>query len=73
MSDYRSQAQTAGRRVTLNALKDERYALNMRLLLAMQDHNQEAQEEITAQIAAVQAEIQQIEERLPAQKVPRPV
>lgn len=57
MSDYRSKATTASRGVTLNSLKDQLYSLNMRLLLAMQHHNEEAQEDIRAQMAAVQAEI----------------
>lgn len=57
MSDYRSKNTAASRGVTLNSLKDQLYSLNMRLLLAMQHHNEEAQEDIRAQMAAVQAEI----------------
>ena len=57
MGDYRSEAPPAGRIVTLNSLKDELYSLNMRLLLAMQHHNEEEQEDIEAQMAAVQKEI----------------
>ena len=57
MSGYHSEAQPKARVVTLNSLKDELYSLNMRLLLAMQHHNEEAQEDIQVQIAAVQAEI----------------
>ena len=57
MSDYHPKALPASRGVTLNSLKDELYSLNMRLLLAMQHHNEEAQEDIKVQIAAVQAEI----------------
>lgn len=60
MSDYQSKARPASRRVTLNSLKDELYSLNMRLLLAMQHHNEEAQEDIRAQMAVVQAEIDQL-------------
>lgn len=45
------------RGVTLNSLKDELYALNMLMLLAMQHHNEKAQEDIKKQTAAVQAEI----------------
>ena len=60
MSDYRSKAKPASRGITLNGLKDELYSLNMRMLLAMQHHNEEAQEEIKAQIAAVQEAIDQM-------------
>ena len=58
MSDYHSEALSASRGVTLNNLKDELYSLNMRLLLAMHHHNEEAQEEIREQMTAVQAEIE---------------
>lgn len=57
MSDYHPKALPASRGTTLNSLKDELYSLNMRLLLAMQHHNEDAQEDIKAQMAAVQAEI----------------
>jgi hypothetical protein len=57
MSDYPPKSLPNSRGVTLNSLKDELYSLNMRLLLAMQHHNEEAQEDIQVQIAAVQAEI----------------
>lgn len=57
MSGHQPKAMPAGRRATLNDLKDELYSLNMRLLLAMRHHNEEAQKEIEAQMAAVQAEI----------------
>lgn len=57
MSNYQSKALPASRGVTLNSLKDELHSLNMRLLLAMQYHNEEAQEDIKVQMAAVQAEI----------------
>ena len=60
MSDYRSKATPASRGVTLNTLKDELYSLNMRLLLAMQHHNEEAQKNIQAQMKVVQAEIDQM-------------
>ena len=53
MSGYRSKNTAVSRGVTLNTLKDELYSLNMRLLLAMQHHNEEAQEDIRAQMAAV--------------------
>lgn len=58
MNDYHSKALPAGRGVTLNSLKDQLYSLNMRMLLAMQNHDQTAQEEIRMQMAVVQAEIE---------------
>lgn len=60
MSDYQSKTVPVSRGVTLNTLKDELYSLNMRLLLAMQHHNEEAQKDIQAQMMVVQAEIDQM-------------
>jgi len=58
MSDYhKSKAAFHSRGVTLNRLKDELHSLNMRMLLAMQNHSQELQEEIKEQITCVQDEI----------------
>lgn len=58
MGDYpESKATFSGRNITLNSLKDELHSLNMRLLLAIQNHNQEAQEEIKKQMACVQNKI----------------
>lgn len=57
MGDYSTDPMSAGRIVTLNSLKDELHSLNMRLLLAMQHHNEEAQRDIEAQMEEVQAEI----------------
>lgn len=58
-NDY-SKALSASRMVTLNGLKDQLYSLNMRLLLAIQCHNEQAQKEIRTQIAEIQAEIDQM-------------
>ena len=60
MGDYRFEPQPVYRGTTLNDLKEQLYSLNMRMLLAMQHHNEEAQEEIKAQIAAVQEAIDQM-------------
>lgn len=57
MGGYPAGPLPAGRIVTLNSLKDELHSLNMRLLLAMQHHNEEAQRDIEAQMAEVQAAI----------------
>ena len=54
---HKSKAAPANRGTTLNVLKDQLYSLNMRMLWAMQNHNEEAQEEIKKQMAAVQEEI----------------
>lgn len=54
---HKSKAAPANRGTTLNVLKDQLYSLNMRMLLAMQSHNEEAQEEIKKQMAGVQKEI----------------
>ena len=42
------------KRETLSNLKDELYALNRRMLLAMQIHDETAQEEIKHQIEVIQ-------------------
>ena len=60
MGDYRFEPQPVYRGATLNDLKEQLYSLNMRMLLAMQNHDEEAQEEIKAQIAAVQEAIDQM-------------
>lgn len=57
MSNYQFMARPAARGVTLNRLKDELYSLNMRLLLAMENHNEEMQEDIKKQMELVQTEI----------------
>lgn len=44
-------------RITLNDLKDQLYSLNRQLLLAMQCHNQEAQD-------AVQNKIEEVRDRI---------
>lgn len=60
MGDYRSKRQPSTRAGTLNALKEQLYSLNMRMLLAMQNHDEDAQENIRRQMAAVQMEIDQM-------------
>lgn len=57
MSDYQSKTLPVNRGVTLNSLKDQLYSLNMRMLLAMQNHDEEAQKDITEEMAKVQSEI----------------
>lgn len=60
MSDYHSKGLPASRGVTLNGLKSQLYSLNMRLLLAMQNHDEQAQADVREQMAAVQKEIDQM-------------
>lgn len=48
------------RGVTLNSLKDELYSLHMRLLLAVQNHDTEAQRDLESQIVEVQKQIEGI-------------
>lgn len=57
MGDYHSRSHAAARAGTLNALKEQQHSLNMRMLLAMQNHDEEAQENLRRQMAAVQLEI----------------
>ena len=57
MGDRPSGTRPAHRGGTLNSLKEELHSLNMRLLLAMQNHDQEAQEDIQAQMTTVRAEM----------------
>lgn len=45
---------------TLNALKEQMCSLNMRMLLALQNHDEETQEEIRKQMAVLQEEIDQM-------------
>ena len=60
MDERHSGPQTVKRGVTLNTLKERLYTLNMRMLLAMQNHDGETQEELRKHIAALQEEISQM-------------
>lgn len=58
MENYQtSRASFVSRGITLNSLKDQLHSLNMRMLLAMQHHNEEAQEDIKKQMADIREEI----------------
>ena len=58
MGEYhKSKTAASSRGTTLHILEDQLYSLNMRMLLAMQNHNEDAQEEIKKQTAEVQREI----------------
>lgn len=54
MGDHPSEPGAINRGMTLNSLKDRLYSLNMRMRLAMQNHDEQAQADIQEQIAAVQ-------------------
>lgn len=54
---HKSRASFVSRGITLNSLKEELYSLNMRMRLAMQNHNEEEQEALRKEIAEVQEEI----------------
>ena len=60
MGDYHARPRTATRAGTLNDLKERLHSLNMRMLLAMQNHDEDTQEEIRRQMEAVQMEIDQM-------------
>lgn len=70
MSSYYSETTPVNRGVTLHYLKDQLYSLNMRLLLAIQHHNEEIQEDIKKQMAEIQSEIDQmcLRDRHPREK-----
>lgn len=57
MGDHQTEPGSVNRGTTLNSLKEQLYALNMRMLLAMQNHDEDAQKDIKEQMAAVQEEI----------------
>ena len=60
MSENIMKVTPGGQRVTLNNLKDQLYSLNMRLLLAVQYHNVQAQEEIEKQMTRVKEDIERM-------------
>lgn len=61
MSSYPDSQNTAlDRRVTLNSLKEDQFALNMRMIYAIQLHDEAEQAKIKGQLEAVQEEIRQL-------------
>ena len=60
MYDCHFKFQAANRVGTLNSLKEQMYSLNMRMLLAMQNHDEDTQEDIQQQMKALQMEIDQM-------------
>lgn len=65
MGSYPEPQNTAfGRRVTLSRLKEEQFALNMRMLYAMQLHDEAEQAEIQRQMEEVREEIRQLLQKI---------
>lgn len=61
MSSYPDSQNTAlDRRVTLNSLKEDQFALNMRMIYAIQLHDEAEQAKIKGQLEEVQEEIRQL-------------
>ena len=61
MRSYSNPQNTSSdRRVTLNRLKEDQFALNMRMIYAIQLHDETERAEIKRQLDAVQKEIQQL-------------
>lgn len=54
---HKSRASYVSRGITLNSLKEQLYSLNMRMRLAMQNHNEEEQEVLKKEMAEIQEEI----------------
>ncbi len=65
MGDHvKSRTEFVSRGITLNSLKEELYSLNMRLRLAMQNHDELEQEELKRQMVKLQKDIDCIESRI---------
>lgn len=61
MIQYKQDTASFDRRsVTLNSLKEQQFSLNMRMLLAMQTHNEAAQKDLKGQLIEVQKEIERL-------------
>ncbi len=62
MGDHiKSRTEFVSRGITLNSLKEDLYSLNMRLRLAMQNHDELEQEELRRQMVELQKDIDCIE------------
>ena len=57
MGGYHAGLRTINRGETLHSLRERLHSLNMRLLLAMQNRDEDAQKDLEKQMAAVQLEI----------------
>ena len=66
MGDHHSRNRAVNRAGTLNGLREQLYSLNMRMLLAMQNHDEAEQARIASEIAAVQKKISDFSLRNPS-------
>ena len=57
MKEHHSKPNSIKRSKTLNSLKEQLCTLNMLMLLAMQNHDEDAQKDVKEQMTTVQAEI----------------
>lgn len=57
MTQEKSGAAFTGRGITLNSLREQQYALNRQLLLAIQLHDAQTQEQLQKQLAEIQKQI----------------
>lgn len=57
-------AESTERGVTMQNLKEELYSLNMRILLAMQYHDDDTQAELESQMQVVQAKMKGLNMRV---------
>ena len=53
-------ASPAGKRITLNSLKEQSYTLNMQMLLAIQCRDEKTQEEIRKKMDGLQAQMEEL-------------
>lgn len=60
MGDYHSKLPAVNRTGTLNDLKEQLHSLNMRMLLAMQAHDRQMEEDLQEQMTEVQRKIDQL-------------
>lgn len=57
MTQEKSGAAFTGRGITLNSLREQQYALNRQLLLTIQLHDAQTQEQLQKQLAEIQKQI----------------
>lgn len=53
-------ASPAGKRITLNSLKEQSYMLNMQMLLAIQSHDEKTQKQLRKKMDGLQAQMEEL-------------
>ena len=53
-------ASPAGKRITLNSLKEQSYTLNMQMLLAIQSHDEKTQKQLRKKMDGLQAQMEEL-------------